>query len=46
VPKDTVFAVMEEINKVVAHCPVKVGDVIIENVAETGVSVIATAACE
>lgn len=46
VPKETVFAVMEEINKAVAHCPVKVGDVIIENVAETGVSVIATAECE
>ena len=46
VPKETVFAVMEEINKAVATCPVKVGDVILENVASTGVSVIATAECE
>ena len=46
VPKETVFAVMREINKAVATCPVKVGDVILENVASTGVSVIATAECE
>ena len=46
VPKEKVFAVMEEINKARAKCPVKVGDVVIENVAGTGVSVVATAECE
>ncbi len=46
VPKETVFAVMEEINAVRAKCPIRVGDVIIENVAGTGVSVIATAECK
>ncbi len=46
VPKEKVFAVMEEINKACAKCPVKVGDVVIGNVAGTGVSVVATAECE
>ena len=46
VPKESVFAVMKEINAAVAKCPVAVGDVIIENAAETGVAVIATAECE
>ena len=46
VPKEKVFAVMKQINAAVAKCPVKVGDVIIENAAETGVSIIATAECE
>lgn len=46
VPKEKVFAVMEEINKARPACPIKVGDVIIENAAETGVSVVATADCE
>lgn len=42
IPKDKIFAVMEEINKVVVQTPVKIGDVLIENVAGTGVPVIAT----
>ena len=46
VPKEKVFAVMEDINKARAICPVKVGDVILESVAGTGVALIATAACE
>ena len=43
VPKEDMFRVMTEINAVVASCDVKVGDVIIENVAGTGVKVVATA---
>jgi CxxC motif-containing protein len=45
VPKEKVFDVMAEINKACAKMPVSIGDVIIENVAETGVKVVATADC-
>ena len=43
VPKEKIFEVMKEINAARASLPIRVGDVIIENVAGTGVSVIATA---
>ena len=43
VPKELVFKVMEEINSVTAPNGLKIGDVVIENVAGTGVNVIATA---
>ena len=43
VPKEKVFDVMKEINAARAKMPVRIGDVIIENVADTGVSVVATA---
>ena len=33
---------MEEIRKAVAHAPVHIGDVVVENVCGTGVDVIAT----
>ena len=42
VPKASVFEVMAEINRTVAENGIKIGDVIIENVAGTGVSVVAT----
>ena len=43
VPKEKIFEVMSEINRAVAKCGTKIGDVIIADVADTGVSVIATA---
>ena len=43
VPKEKVFDVMKEINAARAPKSVSIGDVIIENVAGTGVSVVATA---
>ena len=43
VPKELVFKVMEEINSVTAPNGLMIGDVVIENVAGTGVNVIATA---
>jgi CxxC motif-containing protein len=43
VPKEDTFRVMKEINGVTAPADVKIGDVIIENVAGTGVKVVATA---
>ena len=42
VPKEKMFDVMSEINQVIASDDVKIGDVVIDNVAGTGVSVVAT----
>ncbi len=42
IPKDKIFPVMEEIRKAVAKAPVKIGDVIVANIAGTGVDLIAT----
>lgn len=44
VPKDKIFDVMDEIKKVSIQSPVNIGDVIIKNVADTGVDIIATMA--
>ncbi|MBR5140272.1 MAG: DUF1667 domain-containing protein [Clostridia bacterium] len=43
VPKEKMFEVMAEINSVVAPDTLSIGDVIIDNVCDTGVSVVATA---
>jgi CxxC motif-containing protein len=42
IPKDAIFPCMEALRKVTVAAPVSAGDVIIENVCDTGVSVIAT----
>lgn len=42
VPKELVFEVMKEINAIKAPAGLSIGDVVIENVAGTGVNVIAT----
>lgn len=42
VPKEKIFDIMKEINKVVVEAPVKMGDVIIKDVLGTGVDVVAT----
>lgn len=39
VPKSMIFAVMDEINKVKVIAPVKMNDVIIENVLDTNVNI-------
>ena len=44
IPKDQIFACMREINGILAKAPVQIGDVLLENVAGTGVAVIATKA--
>ena len=41
IPKELIFKCMEEINKVTAKAPVKIGDVLIENVLNTGSNVVA-----
>lgn len=42
VPKDRIFACMEEIRKLQVHAPVRIGDVLIQNCAGTGVDIVAT----
>ncbi len=42
IPKDKIFSVMHDINHAVCKAPINIGDILIENVANTGVSVIAT----
>ena len=42
VPKDKIFAVMEEIRGAVITAPVHIGDVVIPDIAGTGVDLIAT----
>ena len=41
-PKEKIFDYMQIINKAVAKAPVKVGDVIIENIGGTGINIVAT----
>ena len=42
IPKEKMFEVMQELNGVLAPATTKIGDVIIENVAGTGISIVAT----
>ncbi len=42
IPKEKIFDVMSEIRALTVDAPVKLGDVVIENVAGCGVNVIAT----
>lgn len=43
IPKEKIAACMEEIRAAVIKAPIRVGDIVIENVAGTGVSIVATA---
>lgn len=40
IPKGMIFDIMEALDKVRVNAPVKVGDVIVENILDTGVDVI------
>lgn len=40
IPKGMIFDVMKEINKASINLPIKVGDVIVENVLGTGVNIV------
>lgn len=42
IPKDKIFSVMEDINRAAVEAPVRIGDILIENAAGTGVPVVAT----
>ena len=43
VPKAAITQVLEEIRKIRAQAPLKVGQVVVENIAQTGVALVATA---
>lgn len=42
IPKDKVFACMEALRQVKVKAPVRMGDVLLQNVAGTGVDIVAT----
>jgi len=42
IPKEKIFDCMKEINSVTLKAPVKIGDIAIKNVCDTGVDVIVT----
>jgi len=42
IPKDKIFDCMKEINAITLKAPVKMGDVLIENVLNTGVNIVAS----
>lgn len=42
IPKSKIFDVMAKLNAVCLTAPVKIGDVVIENIADTGVNIITT----
>lgn len=44
-PKEKIFDCMEAINSAVAKAPVKLGDVLIENVCGTGINIVSTNHC-
>lgn len=46
IPKEKIFACMEEINGVCVKAPVHIGDVILADVCETGIPVVATSNVE
>lgn len=46
IPKDKIFACMEEIHHAAASAPVHIGDVLISNVADSGIDIVATSEVE
>jgi len=42
IPKDKIFTVLREIHQIIVNAPVDSGQVIIRNVANTGIDIIAT----
>lgn len=42
IPKEKIFSVMQALRPVTVHAPISIGDVILQDVAGTGVPVIAT----
>lgn len=43
VPKEAIFNIMQELDTIVVSAPVHVGDIIIHDVAQTNVAIVATA---
>lgn len=42
IPKDMIFKCMEEINKIKVKAPISIGDIVLENIFNTGANVVAT----
>ncbi len=42
IPKSMIFDVMKQLNEVVVTSPIKMGKVIIENVCDTGINIVAS----
>lgn len=42
IPKDKIFDVMGELNEISVTSPIKCGDIIIENVCNTGINIVAS----
>lgn len=42
IPKDKIFEVVKEIKRIKVQLPVRIGDIVIDNVADTGVNVVVT----
>ena len=42
IPKGKIFDVMSELNSVIVTSPVKMGEIIIENVCNTGINIVAS----
>ena len=43
IPKELIFECMDLLNKTVVHLPVGIGEIIIENVLDTGANIVASA---
>ncbi len=46
VPKNKVFSILEEIRKTIVNAPINSGQIIIKNVANTGINILATKSIE
>ena len=44
IPKDMMFEIMEELDKITVNAPINVGDIIVENILGTGVNVVSAKA--
>ncbi|OPJ56017.1 DUF1667 domain-containing protein [Alkalithermobacter paradoxus] len=42
VPKEMIFEIMEYLDDIVVEAPIKLGDIIVENILNTGVDIVAT----
>lgn len=42
IPKEKIFEVMKEINKVSVKAPVNIGDIVLKNILKLGVDIVAT----
>ncbi len=46
IPKNLMFEVMKELDKIKVYAPIKVGDIIIENILNTGINIVSAKTVE